>query len=774
MKKIIVNNKGITLIALVVTIILLIILAGISISLIFGEKGIIARAIEAKEIQQKGEIKEALEIAKTNVINYDSTVFTYLEDYMKYIRKSKDDKMILNGYKITKEEKYNESTYYITVNNKYVYSVAQIENNVVIDEIGSVKNIPPKIEALELEEQTTNSIKIKVKGRVVESYEFYIKEENEEKYRDKDGKIDGNNKDNYDIEEINYEYENLEQGKTYDIKVVAKNKNGSVEKIYEKVTLGRIPTPTIEVADSDTWTKSKKVTITTANGYITKYTTDGSIPDETNGEEYKGEFTVNKNCTIVAINLDSIGQMDSGSTRKITKVDTLEPIGSISTDSGTNSIKVTVTAQDQDATLESGKSEIKGYYYSIDGGSSYTNITVDTSYTFTDLTQTSNYNIKVKIEDNAGNIRELDTTEKTTIVPEPTITIADANTWTKGTKRITISQISGYTIKYTIDKTIPSVSNGTTYTGAFTVDSNCIITAAYFDSTNQMGKAITAEVTKIDTTAPGKATINTNGYTAGKYTTSATVTLTASANDSYGEIDHYEFSINGGSSVASTSNPYSISDNYCSKTVYARAVDKAGNIGAWSDAVVVKKGKTLASVASQGQLVSYNGANWRVYTNDGSTVVLAGHALSNVTLSGYSHWANCVTNLNNIATNYQLNTTYATYARSINYNDSLSLLVSWGFRGYWLATTHGPAGNGVWTYYGVEIINGNGEYGYESQYENIYVTHTNGYTANQPFTYNVGALVALKTGLITSGTSGGVWQLVAPRYLIYSTNKRRI
>ena len=46
------NNKGITLIAMVVTIIVLIVLAGVTINLVIGENGIITKAKEQK-IQQE-------------------------------------------------------------------------------------------------------------------------------------------------------------------------------------------------------------------------------------------------------------------------------------------------------------------------------------------------------------------------------------------------------------------------------------------------------------------------------------------------------------------------------------------------------------------------------------------------------------------------------------------------------------------------------------------------------------------------------------------------
>ena len=47
------NNKGITIVALVVTIVVLLILAGVSINLALGNNGIIVKAREAQKNQQK-------------------------------------------------------------------------------------------------------------------------------------------------------------------------------------------------------------------------------------------------------------------------------------------------------------------------------------------------------------------------------------------------------------------------------------------------------------------------------------------------------------------------------------------------------------------------------------------------------------------------------------------------------------------------------------------------------------------------------------------------
>ena len=71
------NNKkmsnGITLIALVVTIIVLLILAGISIQMLTGNNGILQRATEAKE---KTEESQIIEDAKMNIINFQANKLT--------------------------------------------------------------------------------------------------------------------------------------------------------------------------------------------------------------------------------------------------------------------------------------------------------------------------------------------------------------------------------------------------------------------------------------------------------------------------------------------------------------------------------------------------------------------------------------------------------------------------------------------------------------------------------------------------------------------------
>ena len=65
LRKTLKRNKGITLIALVVTIIVLLILAGISISLLAGQNGILNRATQAKEENEESKEKEEIGLAVT-------------------------------------------------------------------------------------------------------------------------------------------------------------------------------------------------------------------------------------------------------------------------------------------------------------------------------------------------------------------------------------------------------------------------------------------------------------------------------------------------------------------------------------------------------------------------------------------------------------------------------------------------------------------------------------------------------------------------------------
>ena len=78
MKKQLRTTKGITLIALVITIVILLILAGVSMSMLKGENGIITQANKAKEKTEIAEEKEAVQMAYTGAMveKYDQDSIT--------------------------------------------------------------------------------------------------------------------------------------------------------------------------------------------------------------------------------------------------------------------------------------------------------------------------------------------------------------------------------------------------------------------------------------------------------------------------------------------------------------------------------------------------------------------------------------------------------------------------------------------------------------------------------------------------------------------------
>lgn len=76
------KQTGITLIALVITIIVLLILASISLNVLLGDNGILTKAKTVKEETEKSEIKEALSIAVSNIaLKYSNNDDENLIDY---------------------------------------------------------------------------------------------------------------------------------------------------------------------------------------------------------------------------------------------------------------------------------------------------------------------------------------------------------------------------------------------------------------------------------------------------------------------------------------------------------------------------------------------------------------------------------------------------------------------------------------------------------------------------------------------------------------------
>ena len=394
------ENKGITLVALVVTIIVLIILAGVSINMIVGDNGIITKAKETIEIQKIAELTEKLELEKAPVAIENKGEVT-ITDYLEHLKEQ--------GI-ITEEdiEEINELQYYITLSEKYVFLVEEIDNrDVKITYIGEPGEVPPRITNLVLE-STSNGITVKVEGLRLENgeYTYFIKSEKEEEYTES---VATNTTGSYT-------YSGLEQNHIYFIKVEVKTEYGTASKEDTKTT----ETITGLNSDNTTFTPTPN---TWTNG-IVKTKVDCSVPgytlqyskDLVKWENYTKEIESSQNETIYVRLTDgnNIGEFTS---TQITNIDKSIPEsasivlsgGGTITSNPTVQAKVTHTDKESGVEIVQSKwvynqiaNEIGTNEASYTGGNFANN---DQTLTLT-MGQEGNYYLHVLTIDKAGNRKE--------------------------------------------------------------------------------------------------------------------------------------------------------------------------------------------------------------------------------------------------------------------------------------------------------------------------------------------------------------------------------
>ena len=166
------KNKGITLITLIVTIIILLILAGITITAIFGENGMINKSITAEEKTNIAKAREKLEL----VLNTD--VALEKRTNPKYNQDDFLDELIL--LRIEDAEILKEENIVIVDNQAF-----ELDREVpkIGEYIGRADKLPPKIEKIQLT-SNTSSITAQVETKRAEgaNYYYYYKTEEDEKY----------------------------------------------------------------------------------------------------------------------------------------------------------------------------------------------------------------------------------------------------------------------------------------------------------------------------------------------------------------------------------------------------------------------------------------------------------------------------------------------------------------------------------------------------------------------------------------------------------------
>jgi len=145
------GNKGITLIALVITIIVLLILAGVSIATLMGDNGLLTRASQSKEASKKGEIEDKIRLAYSewkisqNVDKLPKTMEEILEKEFGEVVNNNDGTWMLDGVEVSINEEIGEILVGEKVKEKTIEEVQEnyvVGNTIVKDENGNKIVVP--------------------------------------------------------------------------------------------------------------------------------------------------------------------------------------------------------------------------------------------------------------------------------------------------------------------------------------------------------------------------------------------------------------------------------------------------------------------------------------------------------------------------------------------------------------------------------------------------------------------------------------------------------
>ena len=560
------EKNGITMVALVVTIVVLLILSTITIQGIT-HTGLFSSAENAKLEHKRAYIATTLEtklkISQSEQIRgTDEEIIkaTYedVKNDLDEIKKA-GGKDIEVG-EVTSEEREGKTEWFFEVKvDGDVYKVA-LDGS---DYLGKENELSPLIQ-IKTVKSTTNTISVSVTTKRNEGgkVEYYIKEKAASKFTL--AKTTDQNE---------YTYTGLKQDTTFVIKAIAIGKNGkekeSKEVEIETSTVPKIDSKEIEFAvEPNTWTnKSVKVTakpkvdtqgftLVTSKNPTSSWTKVNNQTFSTNGTMYVA-LTDGNNYGVTA-------------SHEVTNIDKIKPVitGVTAT---TNTIKITAT------------DEASGIFaYAISESS-----TMPTKFTVVDSTKIFNKIIENKkqstkyyvwVKDQAGNVSEVASATTGTVAG-----LTDANTtfsktpndWTNKDVTVTASTTEK---NFALQTKKDNGEWQTTGTQTFT--ENGTIYARLWDGINA-GAETKLNVTTIDKLAPNaftpKATVTTNSIKVDGTTTDATATST---NGSSG-IKEYRFSKDGGKTYtnAQTSATYTFSGltQNVEYTIVVEAKDNAGN-----------------------------------------------------------------------------------------------------------------------------------------------------------------------------------------------------
>ena len=387
------KNKGITLIALVITIIVLLILSGITIQGLTNT-GIFENANKAKLETKRSQIKEwlSLNLMEAQTTNYNKTDSEILEIARKKTDSSEELKKLgksitVDGEISTEEDGQTVPPYFDVIVDNDMYKVSMEEQEF----IGEVGKIVPSVDFSATTTSKSITLKIITKRNQGGTVECYIKGENDSNYGTAQKATDNQ-----------YTFDNLEQGKKYTVKVVVTSGNGQkAEKEKEYITgdIQKLETADVKfeysvdgtVINKNTWTKKEvkvtaKLKVDIAGYTLVTKKNDGTWQETDNQ-------TFGENGIMYVALTDGRNYGETQATANVTNIEKNAPSVNINlsaTEVTTEgSITATVTQSDSQSGINIGSCR---WVYNTTSGNIGTNASSYTGGTFT--SETENISLK--------------------------------------------------------------------------------------------------------------------------------------------------------------------------------------------------------------------------------------------------------------------------------------------------------------------------------------------------------------------------------------------
>ncbi len=470
--------RGITLVALVITIILLLILATISIQSLTNT-GLFENANKAKLEAKRSQIKEwlSLNLMEVQTTSYNKTDAEIIEIARQKAESSEELKRLgktvnVDGEISTEEDGQTVPPYFNVIVDNDMYKSSMEEQEF----IGEVGKIVPSVDFNATTTSKSIALKITTKRSQGGTVECYIKGENDSNYGTAQ-KVTNNQ----------CTFDNLEQGKKYKIKVVVTSGNGQKaekEKEYTTVDVKELSSGDIEfeysingtVINSVTWT-NKKVKVTAKPKVdISGYTLVTKKND--------GTWEQTDNQTFSENGMMYVGLTDGtnyGVTQAIANVINIEKNApsvniNLSATEVTTEGAITATVTQSDSQSGINIENCKWIYNTTSGkigtnASSYTGTFTSATQNITLKTTTvGTYYLHVLSTDNAGNIKEtikgpISVKTASNAVPGSTTHTASTIPYSSWVDLSTIAQMISNNTNITSDTAEVTVTlNGTTKT----------------------------------------------------------------------------------------------------------------------------------------------------------------------------------------------------------------------------------------------------------------------------------------------------------------------